>query len=112
MGIRGEDIDGDGQINFDEFVRASHNDPEAGMREQFDVFDVDGNGLISVAEFKHVMNNVMGQKLTDDEIVELIRGEDIDGDGQINYNEFVKARMSTMAPSVSSTDRPTSSPNE
>ena len=32
----------------------------------------------------------LGEKLSDDEIYEMIREVDIDGDGQINYEEFVK----------------------
>lgn len=47
------------------------------------VFDKDGNGFISAAELRHVMTN-LGEKLTDEEVDEMIREADIDGDGQIN----------------------------
>jgi hypothetical protein len=56
------------------------------------VFDKDGNGFISAAELRHVMTN-LGEKLTDEEVDEMIREADIDGDGQINYEEFVKMMM-------------------
>src|SRR5690242_11259047 len=52
----------------------------------FKVFDKDGNGFISAAELRHVMTN-LGEKLTDEEVDEMIREADIDGDGQINYEE-------------------------
>ncbi|KAJ0482659.1 putative EF-hand domain, calmodulin [Helianthus annuus] len=32
----------------------------------------------------------LGEKLTDEEVDETIREADVDGDGQINYEEFVK----------------------
>ena len=56
------------------------------------MFDKDGNGFISAAELRHVMTN-LGEKLTDEEVDEMIREADIDGDGQINYEEFVKMMM-------------------
>ena len=46
------------------------------------VFDKDGNGFISAAELRHVMTN-LGEKLTDEEVDEMIREADIDGDGQV-----------------------------
>jgi len=51
-----------------------------------EVFDRDGNGFISAAELRHVMTN-LGEKLTDEEVDEMIREADVDGDGQINYEE-------------------------
>lgn len=49
-------------------------------------------GFISAAELRHVMTN-LGEKLTDEEVDEMIREADVDGDGQINYEEFVKMMM-------------------
>ncbi len=56
------------------------------------VFDKDGNGFISAAELRHIMTN-LGEKLTDEEVDEMIREADVDGDGQINYDEFVDMMM-------------------
>ncbi|TNN66489.1 Fibrillin-1 [Liparis tanakae] len=48
---------------------------------------LDGNGYISAAELRHVMTN-LGEKLTDEEVDEMIREADIDGDGQVNYEAY------------------------
>ena len=60
-------------------------DSEEEIREAFRVFDKDGNGFISAAELRHVMTN-LGEKLTDEEVDEMIREADTDGDGQVNYD--------------------------
>ena len=71
----------------------SSNHAEEELREAFNVFDKDGNGFISASELRHVMVN-LGERLTDEEVDEMVREADIDGDGQINYEEFVKMMMS------------------
>ena len=48
------------------------------------MFDKDGNGMISASELKHIMTN-LGENLNDQEIGEMIREADSDGDGMINY---------------------------
>eukprot|EP00061_Rhincodon_typus_P018184 g47250.t1 len=83
------DADGNGTIDFPEFLtmmarKMKDTDSEEEIREAFRVFDKDGNGYISAAELRHVMTN-LGEKLTDEEVDEMIREADIDGDGQVNY---------------------------
>ena len=92
------EVDGNGTIDFPEFLtmmarKMKDTDSEEEIKEAFKVFDKDGNGFISAAELRHVMTN-LGEKLTDEEVDEMIREADIDGDGQINYEEFVKMMMS------------------
>lgn len=58
------------------------------LRDSFRVFDRDGSGYISAAELRHVMTN-LGEKLTDSEIDEMINEIDVDGDGQVNYEDVV-----------------------
>ncbi|KAF5891186.1 calmodulin isoform X1, partial [Clarias magur] len=83
------DADGNGTIDFPEFLtmmarKMKDTDSEEEIREAFRVFDKDGNGYISAAELRHVMTN-LGEKLTDEEVDEMIREADVDGDGQVNY---------------------------
>ena len=40
----------------------------------------------------------LGEKLTDEEVDEMIREADIDGDGQVNYEEFVAMMTSKQTP--------------
>ena len=82
-------LTGNGTIDFPEFLtmmarKMKDTDSEEEIREAFRVFDKDGNGFISAAELRHVMTN-LGEKLTDEEVDEMIREADIDGDGQVNY---------------------------
>ena len=88
------DIDGNGNIDFKEFLglmarKMRNTDSEEELIEAFKVFDRDGNGLISSQELKHVMVS-LGEKITDEEVDEMIKEADMDGDGFINYEEFVK----------------------
>ncbi|KAH9369721.1 hypothetical protein HPB48_007688 [Haemaphysalis longicornis] len=63
-------------------------DVDEQIRDAFKVFDRNGDGYVSCAELRHVMTT-MGEKLTHEEVDEMIREADKDGDGRINYDEFV-----------------------
>lgn len=93
------DIDNNGTIDFPEFLammtkKARTMDTEEEIREAFKVFDRDGNGFITAAELRHVMTT-LGEKLTNEEVDAMIREADVDGDGQINYDEFVALMTSS-----------------
>merc|ERR1712032_987908 len=95
--INDVDADGYGTIDFPEFLslmarKMKDTDTEEELIEAFKMFDRDGNGSISAAELRHVMTN-LSEKLTDEEVDGMIREGDVDGDGQINYEEFVKMMM-------------------
>ena len=73
--------------------RGKEGDTEEDLIDAFKVFDKDGNGFISAVELRHVMTS-LGEKLSDEEVDEMIKEADTDNDGQINYHEFVKMMMS------------------
>ena len=52
--------------------KMKESDSQEEIREAFKVFDKDGNGFIYAAELRHVMTN-LGEKLTDEEVEEMIR---------------------------------------
>jgi calmodulin len=49
------------------------------------VFDKNNDGLISSSELRHVMTN-LGEKLSEEEVDDMIKEADMDGDGMVNYN--------------------------
>jgi len=80
-------------IDFAEFLntisqKMQDNGTEDEIREAFKIFDKDETGFISTTELRDIMTN-MGQKLTVEEVNEMIRESNPDDDGKINYNEFV-----------------------
>jgi hypothetical protein len=59
---------------------------------------MNGNGYIGVAEIRFVLD-ALGEDVTDEEIDEMIRMLDVDGDGQVNFKEFYKmASGQSLAP--------------
>lgn len=83
-------------------------DSEEEIREAFKVFDRDNNGFISAAELRHVMTSI-GEKLTDDEVDEMIREADQDGDGRIDCNYIFAYLVTAKQPTNSNTQTMNSS---
>ena len=83
-----------GTIDFPEFLdimahKMKDTDSVEAINEAFRTFDTDHSGTISADELKHVLTN-LDEKVTEEEVDEMIAEADIDGDGQINYEEFMK----------------------
>lgn len=55
------------------------------LLEAFRVFDRDGDGHISTTELRMVMLNI-GEKMSEEEVENMIKEADEDGDGQVNYD--------------------------
>ncbi|KIJ98372.1 hypothetical protein K443DRAFT_680798 [Laccaria amethystina LaAM-08-1] len=91
------DRDGNGTIDFEEFLdmmsrNSIDENAEEEMRQAFLVFDKDGSGSISKSELKQVMRS-LGEYLTDQEVEEMIREADGDGDGEIDFQEFQRMML-------------------
>ncbi|XP_031628406.1 calmodulin-A-like isoform X4 [Contarinia nasturtii] len=87
------DINGNGTIEFNEFLlmmskKMKVAEGEDELKEAFRVFDKNNDGLISSTELRHVMTN-LGERLSDEEVDDMIKEADSDGDGMVNYEEFV-----------------------
>lgn len=88
------DKDGNGTIDYNEFQSQFEKNftkvtSEEDLLEAFRTFDADGNGVISRDELMKIMTT-MGESLTKEEAQEIIDAADIDKDGFVNYQEFVK----------------------
>jgi Ca2+-binding EF-hand superfamily protein len=64
---------------------------EARIREAFAAFDADRSGTISASEMKKILSRGDSQLLSADEVDELIREFDTNGDGQLSLSEFAAA---------------------
>lgn len=60
---------------------------DAEVEDAFTFLDLDSNLHLSAAELRHVLI-CMGELVTDEEIDEMVRMVDGDGDGQISFDEF------------------------
>ncbi|XP_022244772.1 calmodulin-A-like isoform X2 [Limulus polyphemus] len=88
------DLDGNGTIEFHEFLfmmskKIKDSSREEALREAFAVFDRNSDGYISSSDLRHAMIN-LGEKLTDEEVENMIKEADSDGDGLVSFDEFVK----------------------
>ncbi|KAG1667632.1 hypothetical protein FOA52_001688 [Chlamydomonas sp. UWO 241] len=83
------DIDGDGQIDYEEFLAATINasklQREDNLKAAFEHFDLDGDGQITHDELIESLSK-MGIK--EDQVKDIVAEVDKDGNGVIDYNEF------------------------
>jgi calmodulin len=93
------DIDGNGTIEFEEFLsmmsrQLREGDVEAEVIEAFRVFDKDADGKITIAELTHIMKD-LGEPVGQEEVDEMIAQADTKKDGLIDYVEFVHLMLAS-----------------
>ena len=86
------DADGNGTIDFEEFTQfmaklVTETDTAQELIQAFKVFDKDGDGLISYEELRVAIAN-LGEKLSDEEIDEMLEG--VDASKSITQEEFLR----------------------
>lgn len=86
------DINGNGTIDFTEFQVAAINKTNVltkqKLKKAFQLFDLDNSGSISSTELKNTLGNLIGKKMSDQVWIEMIKEVDLDGSGEIEFEEF------------------------
>mmetsp|Transcript_4749 Transcript_4749/g.11196 ORF Transcript_4749/g.11196 Transcript_4749/m.11196 type:complete len:502 (+) Transcript_4749:15-1520(+) len=109
LGQKGEDLaetikqidaDGSGQIDYTEFLAAAM-DKKTYLQEErlwaaFRVFDKDGNGKITATELRQVLlSGSIDDVANAQQIQDLVKDVDKNGDGEIDFDEFVEMMKRT-----------------
>ncbi|XP_055682796.1 uncharacterized protein LOC129789770 isoform X2 [Lutzomyia longipalpis] len=93
------DKEGTGKVSYDEFfqlmsVKMAEKDTREEILKAFRLFDDDETGRISFKNLKRVAKE-LGETITDEELREMIDEADLDGDGEVNQDEFLRIMKKT-----------------
>uniref|UniRef100_A0A670J071 Calcium binding protein 4 n=1 Tax=Podarcis muralis TaxID=64176 RepID=A0A670J071_PODMU len=87
-----------GRVDFEDFVEMmgpklrEETAHMVGVRElkiAFREFDTDGDGAISGAELRQAVTVLLGEQLNGQEVDEILQDMDLNGDGRVDFDEFV-----------------------
>uniref|UniRef100_A0AAZ3SEG5 EF-hand domain-containing protein n=1 Tax=Oncorhynchus tshawytscha TaxID=74940 RepID=A0AAZ3SEG5_ONCTS len=91
------DTDGNGEVDFKEFIEgvsqfSVKGDKEMKLRFAFRIYDMDKDGYISNGELFQVLKMMVGNNLKDTQLQQIVDktiiNADKDGDGRISFEEF------------------------
>lgn len=89
------DTDGDGVIDYSEFIAAAYNREmllsQQNLQVAFNMFDQDGNGQITLQELKSIFNRGTVSERSDDVWENILAEVDENGDNEISFDEFKNA---------------------
>ncbi|EYU37682.1 hypothetical protein ABFS82_02G034100 [Erythranthe guttata] len=92
------DLDGDGFIDFNEFVEVQRKGggvKAADLQRAFQAFDKDNDGKITVEEV-HELLKKLGERCSLRDCQKMVRAVDANGDGVIDSDEFITMMTRTM----------------
>ena len=84
------DINNDGQIELDEFItfmKKIDEQDEDTLKEVFAIFDKDDKGYLTPESVYHIFLSI-GEKIKLEDITNVLKENDIDGDGNLNFQDF------------------------
>uniref|UniRef100_A0A8R1XZI1 EF-hand domain-containing protein n=1 Tax=Onchocerca volvulus TaxID=6282 RepID=A0A8R1XZI1_ONCVO len=91
------DEDGDGEVDFREFIQgisqfSVKGDKTVKLKFAFRIYDMDRDGYISNGELFQVLKMMVGNNLKDNQLQQIVDKtilfHDKDGDGKISFDEF------------------------
>ncbi|XP_013395931.1 calcineurin subunit B type 1 [Lingula anatina] len=91
------DEDGNGEVDFKEFIQgvsqfSVKGDKESKLKFAFKIYDMDKDGFISNGELFQVLKMMVGNNLKDTQLQQIVDKTiilaDQDGDGKISFDEF------------------------
>eukprot|EP00210_Caulerpa_lentillifera_P006099 g5827.t1 len=89
--IQNADLDQRGAVNYEEFIAANIQicrlDSEENIQKAFEALDADHNGYITRDEIVNALKNQNNH--TEEEIDNIVAEVDLNGDGRIDYPEFL-----------------------
>uniref|UniRef100_A0AAR2KQT1 EF-hand domain-containing protein n=1 Tax=Pygocentrus nattereri TaxID=42514 RepID=A0AAR2KQT1_PYGNA len=97
------DTDGNGEVDFKEFIEgvsqfSVKGDKEQKLRFAFRIYDMDKDGYISNGELFQVLKMMVGNNLKDTQLQQIVDktiiNADKDGDGRISFEEFCAVSVS------------------
>ena len=83
------DLNTDGVVDFPEFAKMMQQRRKQNALAEFRMFDKDGSDTVSAQELKQVLKK-FDVDISDETLDGMIKEADQDGDGSINYEEFMK----------------------
>ncbi|KAG2195677.1 hypothetical protein INT46_002151 [Mucor plumbeus] len=91
--ISAADAKGNGKVDFDDFLavmtKQHDTNSEEGVAKVFAMLDTDNDGQLTGEDLKRGVS-LFGNSVTETDVEEMMASADVDGDGLINYEEFLK----------------------
>lgn len=92
--IKDVDDDGSGSVEFPEFLemmthKILNRDGKDELMKVYGLFEDQSTGKISLKSLKRVAREI-GEKMSEEELQEMIDEADRDGDGEVNEEEFLR----------------------
>ncbi|KAF1805048.1 hypothetical protein V8B55DRAFT_1494868 [Mucor lusitanicus] len=91
--ISAADAKGHGKVDFDDFLavmtKQHDTNAEEGVLKVFEMLDTDHDGQLTGEDLKRGVS-LFGNSVTEADVEEMMASADVDGDGLINYEEFLK----------------------